>query len=89
MSQPPKPADPRRDPIYIAILGVLVASVLVGAAVAIVGGSVYGSEAMREAGTGLAVVSGVLYFVFRLLGRRAAARRQRGRPPGDEEPGGD
>lgn len=77
-----EPSDPRRDPIYVAILAVLVGSVVVGALVAIVGDTVYHSEAMRKAGAGLAVVSGVVYFVFRILGRRAAGRRAGGRRDG-------
>lgn len=80
-----RPPDPRQDRVYVAILAVLVASVIAGAAVALAGDLVYHSEAMRRAGVGLAVVSGIVYLFFRILGRRAAGRRLRRRHGGSEE----
>lgn len=70
--------DPRREPIYQAILGVLVVSVLVGALLTLSGEALFGSRALATAGLGMAVVCGALYWVFRLLGRRATRRRNGG-----------
>ncbi len=84
MSNRPSP-DPRQDRVYVAILAVLVASVIAGAAVALAGDLIYHSEAMRRAGVGLAVVSGIVYLFFRILGKRAAGRRLRHRRGGGEE----
>lgn len=78
MAQRPNPLP--QDGIYRAILTVMVGSVLVGAAVALIGRYVYQSEAMSEAGGWLAVVCGVLYFVFRWLGAREAKRQAQNRP---------
>lgn len=72
MSDPRVP--PTNEPIYRAILAVLVASVLVGAVLALAGEPLLGSRALANAGFGLAVVCGLLYWVFRLLGRRADRR---------------
>lgn len=77
MADPAKDDDPRRDPIYRAILAVLVASILFGAALTLTGEALFASRALANAGLGLALVCFALYAVFRLLGRRAARRRQR------------
>ena len=76
---PPNRTPPTREPIYRAILAVLVASVLVGAVLALAGEPLFGSRAVADAGFGLAVVCGLLYWVFRLLGRRADRRHDEGR----------
>jgi hypothetical protein len=70
-----RPDDPRDEPIYRAILVVLVASVLVGALLTLAGEPLFGSRALAAAGLGMAVVCGALYWVFRFLGRRAARRQ--------------
>ena len=81
MAQPqknPQPSgDPRREPIYRAILAVLIASVLVGAALTLAGEALFGSRALANAGLGMAVLCFVLYWIFRLLGRRAAQNEAR------------
>ncbi|MEQ8357416.1 MAG: hypothetical protein RH942_17915 [Kiloniellaceae bacterium] len=77
MAQTPKSSDPRREPIYRAILATLVASVLVGAALTLTGESLFGSRALASAGLGLAVVCGAAYWFFRLLARRRAAQAAR------------
>ena len=77
MNQDPGHNDPRREPVYRAILMVLVASVLVGAIVTLTGETLFGSRALASAGLGMAVICGVLYWVFRLHGRRAAQRAGR------------
>ena len=74
MTEPPEAGDPRREPIYRAILIVLVVSVVVGAVITLTGETLFGSRALASAGLGMAVVCGGLYWIFRLLGRRAARR---------------
>jgi hypothetical protein len=76
MTEPPEKGDPRREPIYRAILAVLIASVLAGALLTLAGEPVFGSRGLANAGLGMAVVCGALYWVFRLIGRRAADRRR-------------
>lgn len=78
MTEPPEKGDPRQEPIYRAILAVLVASVLAGALLTIAGEPLFGSRALANAGFGMAVVCGILYWVFRLIGRRAAQRARAG-----------
>ncbi len=70
---PPLP----QDGIFRSILLVLVISVVLGAAVALVGELVYHDEAISRAGAWLAVLSGVVYLFFRILGRREARRQAR------------
>jgi len=74
MSEAPEKSDPRQEPIYRAILAVLIASVLAGAVLTVGGEALFGSAALANAGFGLAVVCGLLYWVFRILGKRASAR---------------
>ena len=66
------------DGIFRAILAVLVISMVIGVAVMLAGFYVTQSEAMINAGTGLALMSGLAYGFFRLLGRREHNRRDRG-----------
>lgn len=80
MAEPPHdpipPEDPRREPIYRAILAVLTLSVVAGALLALTGESLFHSRALANAGLGMGVVCLGLYWVFRLLGQRAARRQQ-------------
>jgi len=78
MPEPQQDRDPRNDPLYRAILWVLVASVLVGAGLTLAGEALFASRALATAGLGMAVVCGLLYWVLRLRARQAA-RRDRGR----------
>ena len=72
------------DGIFRAILAVLVVSMVTGAVVMLAGFYVTQSEAMIDAGAGLALISGLAYGVFRLLGRREQRRREGGEGgPGD------
>ncbi|MEO3427792.1 hypothetical protein AAFN88_02975 [Pelagibius sp. CAU 1746] len=73
------PPDPRQDALYRMILAVLAASVIVGALVTLTGEALFGSRALANAGLGMAVLCLALYWVFRLLGRRAARRREKER----------
>ncbi len=70
---PPQPGDG----IYRAILMVLVFSVMAGALLALAGELLWHNPALSQAGTWMAVVTGALYFVFRLLGAREARKRAR------------
>lgn len=74
--EPRQDRDPRREPIYRAILAVLVASVIAGAGLTLTGESLFGSRALANAGLGMAVICLALYWFFRLLGRHAARKRQ-------------
>ena len=65
---PPLPSDG----IYQAILVVMVASVLVGAVLALAGELLWHSPALSQAGTWLALVSGGVYAFFRIFGAREA-----------------
>lgn len=67
------------EPIFNAILWVMVLSVVAGVAMALVGDLVLANDAVRNTGTGIGVVSGAIYFAFRWLGKREAARRDRDR----------
>jgi hypothetical protein len=68
-------SDPRKEPIYRAILAVLVASVLAGAVLTLAGEPLFDSRPLANAGFGMALICGLLYWVFRLIARRAARRR--------------
>ena len=70
---PPWPSDG----IYRAILIVLVASLLLGAAVALAGDLLWHSPGLSQAGTWLALASGGAYLFFRILGAREARKRAR------------
>lgn len=68
-------ADPKRDPLYRAILGVLVASVLVGAVLTLAGETLFDNRPLASVGLGMAVIAGIAYWVIRLAARRAARNR--------------
>ena len=85
---PPKTPPLPDDGIYRAILVVLVISLVIGAAMSLAGELVWHNEAISQTGGWIAVISGVIYFVFRWLGRREAKRqaeRQASRPGNDGE----
>ena len=75
------------DGIFRAILIVLVLSVVAGVLATLAGDLVFHSPALERTGTGVALVCGTLYFVFRWLGRREMRRRdaaELGRQDGDQ-----
>jgi len=72
MAQDPEGNDPRDDGIYRTALVVLAVSVLLGAVLTLTGETLFGSRALANAGLGMALIAGTAYWVFRLLGRRAA-----------------
>ncbi|MFQ6019067.1 MAG: hypothetical protein ACE5KF_12840 [Kiloniellaceae bacterium] len=81
---------PPRDGIYRAILWVMVATVVVGALLAVAGETLYQNPGLARFGAVVAFVGGAIYAVFRWLGRRETRRRAqaRGAGPDDAEPGG-
>ena len=81
------PPDPN-DGIYRAILMVLVASVFAGAVLALLGDLYFHNDALKLVGVGAVVIAGAIYFFFRLLGRREAARRRKRGDDGEEGPSG-
>ena len=64
------------DGVFRAILIVLVLSVVSGVLATLAGDLVFHSPALERTGTGVALVCGALYFVFRWLGRREMRRRE-------------
>jgi hypothetical protein len=66
------------DGVYVMILGLMVANVLVGAVLALVGEPLLNSPAASLFGTWLAVGGGLGYLFFRWLGAREQKKRDRG-----------
>jgi hypothetical protein len=64
------------DGVYLTILGLMVANVLVGAALALLGEPLFESPAVSLFGTWLAVGGGLGYLFFRWLGARERKRRE-------------
>jgi hypothetical protein len=64
------PGQAPSSPIYWTILAVLVADVVIGAVMALVGDLVMHNEAVKTFGVALAGVGAVLYLFFRVWGRR-------------------
>ncbi len=91
MSDRPDPLP--QDGIYRTILLVLMVTILSGAVFALVGEYIWASEAVKNAGVGVVLVGGLVYFFFRMLGRREAQRRfeekRRRELLGDQEDGPD
>lgn len=63
------------DGVYVMILGLMVANVMVGAVLALVGEALLGSPAVSLFGTWLAVGGGLGYLFFRWLGSREQKKR--------------
>lgn len=64
------------DGIFRAVLVVLVITILSGALLTLAGEYYFHDEAVKNAGVGIVLVGGLVYFFFRVLGRREARRRQ-------------
>ena len=73
----PRDPTPPDDGIYRAVLLVLVLSIVAGAALALAGRFVWQREDLSQLGTGITLVCGGIYLVFRWLGAREARRRAR------------
>lgn len=67
---------PPRDAIYRLMLAVMLLDVALGIALAFAGEALLASREVTIAGIGLAAIGGGLFFFFRALGRREAARRR-------------
>ena len=69
-----------QDTLFRFILLVLLADVLLGAVLMLLGHYGYVDPALVDLGAGLGIVGGLLYFLFRWWGRRRqeAAERDRG-----------
>lgn len=84
-NRPPIP----NDGIYRTILGVMVATVMIGALLAIAGETALHNPDLSRFGGGVALVGALIYAVFRWLGAQEMKRRtQASRPPeenGDPE----
>ncbi|WP_119167345.1 hypothetical protein [Algihabitans albus] len=63
------------DGVYVMILGLMVANVMVGAVLALVGEQLLGSPAVSLFGTWLAAGGGLGYLFFRWLGSREQKKR--------------
>ncbi|MEE8506604.1 MAG: hypothetical protein V3S40_10355 [Kiloniellales bacterium] len=74
--QPPKPQP--GDGIYRAILWVMMATVLLGAFLAIAGETVLHDPDISLFGAIVALIGGAIYVAFRVLGAREAKRRAGG-----------
>ena len=64
-----------RSSIYLTIMFIMVVNVALGAGLALVADLVLQDEALKLFGVGLAVVGGLGYLIFRLLGRAELKRR--------------
>jgi threonine/homoserine efflux transporter RhtA len=64
-----------RDGIYLVILRIMVATVLAGALLALLGERVWHDEAISAFGTYVALLAAAIYVFFRVLGQREANRR--------------
>ena len=78
-----KTGSPLDDGLYRAILAVLAATVFGGAVLALAGEIYFDNTAMKHVGVGVVLTAGLVYFFFRLLGRRAARRRENSTSDGD------
>ena len=69
------PSSRPRSSIYLTIMFLMVINVVLGAGLALVADLLWQDEALKLFGVGLAVVGGLGYLIFRLLGR-GELRRQ-------------
>jgi threonine/homoserine efflux transporter RhtA len=84
-STPPRPPARPGDGIYRIILWVMVVTVVLGAALAIVGETQLQDPALGRLGVAIAVIGAAVYAFFRILGAREARRRQE-RTEADSQP---
>ena len=75
-STPPLPPHLPTDGIYRLILWLMVATVVCGALLAIAGETLLQDQALSRLGTGMALIGGAIYVVFRWLGIREARRKR-------------
>jgi hypothetical protein len=75
------------DGIYHAILLVMVATVVLGAVLAIGGETILHDPGVSRLGTVMALLGAAIYAAFRVLGAREPKRRDRRERTGDDGPG--
>jgi uncharacterized membrane protein YdjX (TVP38/TMEM64 family) len=77
------------DGIFRAILIALVITILSGALLTLAGEYYFQDEGIKRLGVGIVLTGGMIYFFFRVLGRREAKRRQAlaERETGDDDDG--
>lgn len=64
------------DGVFRAILIALVITILGGALLTLAGEYYFHDEAVKRLGVGIVLTAGLVYFFFRVLGRREAKRRE-------------
>lgn len=64
------------DGVFRAILIALVITILGGALLTLAGEYYFHDEAVKSLGVGIVLTAGLVYFFFRVLGRREAKRRE-------------
>ncbi len=64
------------DGIFRTILIALVITILGGALLTLAGEYYFHDEGVRRLGVGIVLTGGLVYFFFRVLGRREAKRRE-------------
>ncbi len=70
------PPHPEQDGLYRAIMMVLVATILLGAALTVTGELLFGSRDLATVGLGMAAVAFIAYWGLRLKARAAARRAE-------------
>jgi len=73
-----------KDPLYRAVLGVLVFSALVSVLISFLADGRWNRPVLAEVAGYSALLSLVAYLVIRWLGIRSAQRQQRDKPPEEE-----
>lgn len=83
------PSSTPRSSIYLTIMFLMVINVILGAGLALLADLVWQDEALKLFGVGLAVVAGLGYLIFRLLGRAELKRRAEAARDGERGGGED
>ncbi len=71
-----QPPSPPKDAIFTNIMWLMIANVMVGAVLVIIGETMKLPPAVAHVGLGLALISGGVYFFFRWFQRKEARRRE-------------
>ncbi|WP_299615222.1 hypothetical protein [Pelagibius sp.] len=87
MTRQPPEQRPEDDPLYRAIIAVLVGTVMLGAVLTLTGETLFGSRPLASVGLGMAVLAGIAYWGLRLKARAAARRRRDAGGDRDDGPG--
>lgn len=87
MTHRPPDQRPEDDPLYRAIIAVLMGTVILGAVLTLSGEALFGSRPLASVGLGMAVLAGIAYWGLRLKARAAARRHRDTGGGGDDGPG--